>query len=446
MMCWRLAGFVFLLLMVALGSTGCSQVAPAQAAPKQWDVRAFGALGDGKTKDTAAFQKALDACAVSGGGEVVVPAGNYLVGSVQLGNRTLLRLSKESVITGSPDLTDYPMMDVRWEGRWEPGHRALIYAANVDGSGIVGPGRIEGNAEAAAPQNPRGAVVLEAISCNHVRWEDFTVNQGGNWATHPTYCTDVLIKNVKIVSRRDGIDVDSCDGVRIEGCDLDTGDDSISLKSGRGLDGARLGKPTAHVLITHCTLRGRRFACLGIGSETSGGVRDVRIEHCQLSAFRDCIYIKTRIGRAGVTENISGDDLEIGEGTFLRINLISAGNTNTSDDPVEGILGYPVARNICFSHIRLTHAATIAEVSKVSAERPVEGLRLTHISGIADHGIVLVHVRDAEISDIYVAGLKDALLQTEDVTGAGLNGAVPYQAPVQNGNRGRGGAGVGPAN
>ena len=134
-----------------------------------------------------------------------------------------------------------------------------------------------------------------------------------------------MIKNVKIVGKRDGIDVDSCDGVRIEGCDLDTGDDSISLKSGRGLDGARLEKPTEHVVITHCKLVGRRFACLGIGSETSGGVRDVRIEHCKLTAFRDCIYIKTRIGRAGVTENITGDDLEIGGGAFLRVNLISRG-------------------------------------------------------------------------------------------------------------------------
>jgi len=425
---WRLPHLALLFLPLLLGLVGCSQQIPSQ-----WDVRAFGAIGDGKTKDTAAFQKALDTCAISGGGEVVAPPGNYLIGSVQLGNRTILRLSKESVITGSPDIADYPMMDVRWEGRWEPGRRALIYAANVDDSGIVGPGRIDGNAQVAAPQNPRGSVVLEPISCNHVRWEDFTVNQGGNWATHPTYCTDVLIKNVKIVSRRDGIDVDSCDGVRIEDCDLDTGDDSISLKSGRGLAGARLGKPTEHVLITHCTLLGRRFACLGIGSETSGGVRDVRIEHCKLSAMRDCIYIKTRIGRGGVTENISADDLDIGGGGFLRINLISSGNTNTSDDPVEGLAGYPVAKNLCFSNIRLKNAATIADVSKISDQRPVEGLKLSNISGVADHGIVLVHVRNARISDIHVTGINGPVLQTDDVTGTGLEGAVEYELPLQRG-------------
>src|SRR4051812_7220037 len=78
-----------------------------------YNVRNFGAVGDGTTKDTVAFQKALDACAVNGGGDVLVPAGKYLIGSVQLGYRTTLRLEKDTVISGSPDLDDYPLIDVR---------------------------------------------------------------------------------------------------------------------------------------------------------------------------------------------------------------------------------------------------------------------------------------------------------------------------------------------
>ena len=102
-------------------------MAAAVAAPaRQFNVRDFGATGDGTTKDTRAFQKALDACAVSGGGEVVVPAGKYLIGSIQLGTHTTLRLEKDSILTGSPDLDDYPIIDIRWEGRTSPGHRALI--------------------------------------------------------------------------------------------------------------------------------------------------------------------------------------------------------------------------------------------------------------------------------------------------------------------------------
>src|SRR4051812_14900732 len=262
----------------ALGSTSCASSAQAPAQPRNprpgmflrllgiawltpmlaaasFNVRDFGATGDGATKDTAAFQRALDTCAVSGGGEVLVPAGRYLIGSVQQGDRTIIRLETDSVIIGSPDAADYPTLDIRWEGRMQPGRRALIYAANVEQIGIIGPGRIEGNAAMAAPQNPRGSVVLEPMNCTGVRWEGFSVTQGGNWATHPTFCTDVAIKNLTIRGNRDGIDIDSCKNVRIEGCDIETGDDAISLKSGRGLDGARLGRATEDVLIADCNLR-----------------------------------------------------------------------------------------------------------------------------------------------------------------------------------------------
>src|ERR1041385_5700498 len=85
----------------------------------QFNVRDFGVIGDGTNKDTVAFQKALDTCALSGGGEVIVPTGNYLIGSVQIGYRTILRLeATNSVIIGSSDTNDYPMLDSRWEGRW----------------------------------------------------------------------------------------------------------------------------------------------------------------------------------------------------------------------------------------------------------------------------------------------------------------------------------------
>src|SRR6185295_7982021 len=103
----------------------------ASAAAFNVSVKDFGAIADGKTKATAAFQKALDTVAVNGGGEVLVPSGRYLIGSIQMGTRTILRLEKDTVIIGSPDAADYPNMEIRWEGRWQQGRRALIYAANV---------------------------------------------------------------------------------------------------------------------------------------------------------------------------------------------------------------------------------------------------------------------------------------------------------------------------
>ncbi|HEX2854684.1 MAG TPA: glycosyl hydrolase family 28 protein [Opitutaceae bacterium] len=402
------------------------------ATAASFNVRDHGATGDGVTKDTVAFQKALDTCAVNGGGDVVVPAGKYLIGSVQIGYRTTLRLEKDSIITGSPDIEDYPLIDVRWEGRWQPGRRSLIHASNVNHIGIIGPGVIEGNSITAnSNKPPRGTLVIEPINCTDVRWEGFSVRQpGNNWATHPTYCTDVVIKNVNIRGGRDGIDIDSCKNVRIENCDIETGDDCISLKSGRGMDGARIGKPTEDVLITGCTMVGRRWACIGIGSEISAGVRNIRIEHCKFTSNSHAIYLKTRTGRAGVNENISGEDLEATGGGFLRINLTVGGNTNTADDPVPGLIGYPTARNISFSNIRLIDVKTIAEVVQVAPEKPIEGLSLTRITGTAARGITMQHVKNAVVRDVKVAVAAGPLLSLGNVTGTGLEGAATYSPPA----------------
>lgn len=412
--------------LLAAGLVSAFTVASAAV----YNVRDFGATGDGVTKDTRAFQQALDACAVNGGGEVLVPAGRYLIGSVQQGDRTVIRVAEDSVIAGSPDAADYPTIDIRWEGRMQPGRRALIYAANVEQIGIIGPGRIEGNAAMAAPQNPRGSVVLEPMNCTGVHWEGFTVTQGGNWATHPTFCTDVAIKRLTIRGNRDGIDVDSCKNVRIEGCDIETGDDSISLKSGRGLDGARLGRPTEDVLIADCNLHGTRFASIGIGSETSAGVRRVRIERCKFTSRTHAIYIKTRIGRAGVNEDITGEDLEVLGGGFLRINLTVGGNTNTSDDPVPGLIGYPEARRLSFNNVRLNNATVLVEGTQVAPEKPVQGLVLTNVTGTTAKGITLQHARDVTLHAIHVTGLSGPLLAIADVTGTGLDGAAPYLTPA----------------
>ena len=426
-----------LALVVALN--GCasqsqsSQPPAAAAKVATYNVRDFGAIGDGTTKDTKAFQKALDTCAVNGGGDVVVPAGKYLLGSIQLGTHTTLKLeSKDTLLVGSPDLDDYPIIDVRWEGRNLPGLRSLIYAANVDRIGVVGPGTLEGNpAPAASNRPPRGSLIIEAINCTNVLWEGITVKQpGNNWATHPTYCTNVTVRNVNISGRRDGIDVDSCQNVLIEGCTIENGDDCISLKSGRGMDGARLGRPTEDVTIRNCTLTGGRFACVGIGSETSGGVRNIRIEHCKMKAYTHTIYIKTRIGRAGVNENISGDDLEILGGDFLRINLVKGGNTSTADDPVEGLVGYPEARNFSFSNIKMNGGKAVVVGTEVSALKSLHGLTLTNITGACTAGLTLANMTGVVLKDIKVTGFTGPLLACYNVTGTGLEGAATLPAPV----------------
>src|SRR5579871_1409136 len=142
------------------------------------NVRDFGATGDGKTKDTAAIQQALDRCSVLNGGEVVVPAGEYLTGAIALRSNTTLRLEKDSAIIGTPEFTDYPVTQVRWEGKWIPGRVGLIYAIDSSHIGVAGPGKIVGNpALGGRPnaQNPlRHPALIETINCRDVSFDGFS--------------------------------------------------------------------------------------------------------------------------------------------------------------------------------------------------------------------------------------------------------------------------------
>src|ERR1700689_2176605 len=147
-------------ILTSLSNLAAPQAAqkPAPAAPAKHpvpatppklkillNVRDFGATGDGKTNDTVAIQETIDRCAVLGGGEVLVPAGDYSIGAIALRSNTLVRLEKDANLIGVPDFSAYPVTQVRWEGRWIQGHSALIYAIDAVNIGIVGPGKITGN-------------------------------------------------------------------------------------------------------------------------------------------------------------------------------------------------------------------------------------------------------------------------------------------------------------
>jgi polygalacturonase len=402
------------------------------------DVRSFGAKGDGVAKDTARLQQAIDRCCVLGGGEVVVPAGTYLTGALALRSNTILRLDKDANLVGSPDLADYPVSQVRWEGKWIPGHLGLIYALEANHTGVVGPGKITGNQKVGGrpnPQNPlRHPAIAEPIGCNDVRFEDFTTDQQGlMWCLHSTNCENVLYRNLTIRSvtgNGDGIDIDSCKHVRIESCDIATGDDCIAIKSGRGQEAYTLLQTTEDVLITNCTFADSLFACIGIGSETSGGIRNVRIEHCKFTKARtQAIYIKSRPGRGAFIEDIVADDLDVSgaQGGFLRFNILNSGIQD--QDPVPGDEGIPTVRNFKFSNVRVKDCPVLVDGTGIHPNKPLDGFSLVNVTGNCTKGISLAHVRNAVIRDVKVTGVTGPLIGIHNVTGKGLQGAVEIEGP-----------------
>ena len=414
---------------------------PASATRKaslNFNVRDFGAKGDGTTKDTAKLQQAIDRCWVLGGGEVRVPAGDYLTGALALRSNTILRLEKGANIIGSPDLADYPVSQVRWEGKWIPGHLGLIYALEANHTGVVGPGKIVGNKAAGGrpnPQNPlRHPAIAEPIGCNDVRFEDFTADQQGlMWCLHATNCENVLFKSLTIHSvtgNGDGVDVDSCKHVRIEGCDIATGDDCIAIKSGRGAEAYALLNTTEDVLITNCTFADTIFACIGIGSETSGGIRNVRIERSKFTkAGTYAIYIKSRPGRGAFIEDIFAEDLDVSgmAGGFLRLNILNSGIQD--ENPVPGDEGIPTIRNYKFSKIRVTDCPVLVEGTGIHPHKPLDGFSLVNVTGTCKKGIMLANVRNAQIRDIKVTGVAGPVIGIHNVAGKGLEGAAQIDAP-----------------
>jgi polygalacturonase len=413
---------------------------PAQSATPTGvtlNVRDFGAKADGATKDTAAIQQAVDRCAVLGGGEVLIPAGDYLTGAIALRSHTTLRLEKDAVLHGSPDFGDYAVTQVRWEGKWIEGYSALLYAIDASNIGIVGAGRIEGNPGLGGrpkKESPlRHPALIEFVRCYGVRLEGFATSYHLMWSVHPTDCEDVTIRNLTIRStggNGDGIDIDSCRRVWIDGCDIATGDDCISLKSGRGEEGFTLHRPTEDVRITNCTFADSIFACIGIGSETSGGIRGVRVEHCKFTHARTyAIYIKTRTGRGAYIEDITATDLDVSGmvGGFLRLNLMHSGIQDP--EPVPGMEGIPATGNYRFSNVRVNDCAVLVDGVDVSPDKPLHGLTLENISGTCGKGISLANVRGAEIRNVTVTGFSGPLIGIHNVTGKGLKGAVTIEGP-----------------
>jgi polygalacturonase len=394
------------------------------------NVRDYGATGDGRTKDTLAIQQAIERCSVLGGGEVVVPAGDYLTGALVLRSGVTLRVEEGATIQGSTDMSDYPFAQVRWEGHWVKGYNGFISATDAENIGIVGAGKIIGNPNLRG-RNERDTgyrfpALIEFNNCRNVLVQDVYTQQFGMWSTHPVYCENVTFKDVTFKSGADGIDVDSCKHTVIDGCTFDTADDSISLKSGRGAEGNEIGRVCEDTLITNCTLADSGFACIGIGSETSAGVRNVRIEKCKFVHARShAIFIKSRVGRGAFIEDISATDLDVsgmGQG-FLQITNLSTGKSD-GDASVIGEAGIPLYRNFRFSNVRVTDVPMLVDATKMDPLKPLDGLTMTNVTGTCRKGMEVAYAKNVHLSGIQVTGFDGPLLAIAHVTGTGLTGAA----------------------
>lgn len=258
--------------------------ASASEDPRIYDVRKFGAHGDGKSLDTVAIQSAIDAAADAGGGVVLLAPGVYLSGSLRLKSRIELRIQANATLLGSSSRSDYQ------KGRWF----ALLLAAQQEGITISGGGTIDGQGRALAkdvarrmdsgelkksfrkpnlPVESERPLLIEFSDCRHVRISGITLRNAACWVENYIRCADLVINGIKVDSNayynNDGIDISDCQGVKISGCDVDSEDDGICLKSESAGNGCR------DVDISDCRIRSNASA-LKLGTASRGGFHKIR--------------------------------------------------------------------------------------------------------------------------------------------------------------------------
>ncbi len=289
-------------------------------AAKTCDPRDFGAKGDGTTKDTAAIQGAIDACAAKGGGTVRLTAGTYLSAPIMLKSNITLQLDKGATLLGSPDHEDYP---AKTEFRL-PAATPLVSATNAENVAITGEGTIDGQGESwwkmtrgvrdagVMGNHPRPRLIV-FDHCKHVRVEGVTIQNSPFWQLVPYYSDDVLISHVRILApypspNTDAVDPFSSSNVRIDHLYADTGDDDIAIKSG-AIDSPGGDDPARDITITDCTfLHGHG---LSIGSEIAGGAHNIVAKRIHFEGTDNGIRVKANRDRGNDVSDLDFSDIDM---------------------------------------------------------------------------------------------------------------------------------------
>jgi len=311
----------------------------------------FGGKSGGTFDNTEAIRQAIAACNKAGGGRVVIPAGEWLTGAIHLKSNVNLHIEKDAVLSFSDEPKDYlPAVRSSWEG-WECfNYSPLIYAFEAENVAITGKGKIEPRMGTWTKWFARPPAHMEALKrlytmgstgvpveqrqmaegdnnlrpqliqfnrSRNVLIEDVTIRNSPFWTIHLLLCDTVVVRRVNVSAHghnNDGIDPEGTRNLLVEDSQFDQGDDAIAIKSGTNHDGWRLNTPSENIVIRNSkVINGHQL--VAIGSELSGGVRNVFVHHCTfekptLTDPFNILYIKTNRRRGGFVENITVEDID----------------------------------------------------------------------------------------------------------------------------------------
>nr|WP_207428571.1 glycoside hydrolase family 28 protein [Pedobacter sp. SYSU D00535] len=342
----------------------------------------FGAISDGITLNTNSINKAIEECSNKGGGVVVIPRGTWLTGPIELKSNVNLHLKSDALLTFTADKSQYKLVETNWEGLAAVRNQSPISGTNLVNVAITGKGIIDGNGQAwrmvkrdkqtdsqwkkllasggvvsedkkswypseaalkASKIKNAGVIapgktlkdyeeikdflrpnLLVLTKCDKILLEGVTFQNSPAWNLHPLMSQNITIRNLTVRNpwygqNGDGLDLESCKNVLVENSSFDVGDDGICIKSGRDEQGRKRAMPTENVIVRNCVVYSAHGGFV-IGSEMSGGARNIYVSDCTFIGTDIGLRFKTTRGRGGVVENI-----------FIK-------NINMKDIPGEAIL------------------------------------------------------------------------------------------------------------
>lgn len=420
----------------ALGLTGCSDATSNNSgsgatADRRVLITDFGAVGDGATLNTKAIQSAIDHAAAQGGGTLVVPDGIFITGSIFLKQGVNLLVETNAVLKGSENTNDYPWIDTRIAGLEMKWPAALVNADSLSNLVLSGAGTIDGSGlrwwkeywQARRNEtdgwDPHFKVgrprLIHIIRCQNVRVQGLRLKDSAFWNLQLTYCDGVEVNGLKVrapnqpvkAASSDGIDIDSTRNVLITGCDIECDDDAICLKSGRDADGLRVNRPTENVVITNCRV-GAAGGLMVIGSETSGGIRHVRVSDCRADAgCEEIVRFKTKMDRGGVVEDIIYENIVAdGARAVFSFNMNALARTWLPEEfrtPVPPEQGTPVFRNITVRNLKATNCRTAGRLVGLP-QSPLRSLTLENVSIEAESGFTTENVIGLKFINVRLNG------------------------------------------
>ncbi len=396
-----------------------------------------------------AIMAAIAAAHGAGGGRVVIPAGLWLSdGPVHFRSHIEIHLAAGALLRFLPNAEQYlPPVRTRWEGTELWTYSPFIYAQGCENIALTGPGTIDGQGKQhwlpwRQGQRPAqtllrdmgrdGVPVDQRIfvgerrlrphfvqfnRCKRVLVDGPTLIDSPFWMVHPLYCEDVIVRNIRCKSdhvNSDGVDPDSSRRVLIENCDFDVGDDGVSLKSGRDQDGWRVGIPTQDVVVRNCTYSGHAGGGMAIGSEMSGGVRNVYVDGFRLGKARHTLYFKANLDRGGQISDIFIRNIAAEEVGSLLVFTNDYHSYRGGDFP-------PMFERVLVENVTAAHAGV--GISIDGHERaPVRHVRIRNLTiGAAQYPLKTSHTRDIVLDTVRVNGrtvsMQDAIPVDNDKLG-----------------------------